>query len=73
MSSSASLTKLDIEYLKRVFEDNERLRLEMDKLIDNIQHSRNDMQRVASISSAAVKDFPAMLSQQYKASKDSYD
>lgn len=52
-SSSSSLDqiqKLDLDYLKKVFEDNERLRLEMDKLVDNIQHSRNDIQRLASTS-----------------------
>lgn len=35
--------RLDLDSLKRVFEDNERLKSDMESLMDNVHHSRSDI------------------------------
>lgn len=64
--------RLDLDSLKRVFADNERLKSDMESLMDNVHHSRSDIQRVAS-STSALKELPAILTQQYKQARDVYD
>lgn len=71
--SSLDYNKLDLESLKKVFEENDRLKGDIERLLDNIENSRGDIQRITVSNRAAVQGIPTILTQQLKATKDQYD
>eukprot|EP00347_Sterkiella_histriomuscorum_P010258 403376985 len=66
-------TKLDLENIKKVFEENERLKTDFDKLLDNIESSRGDLSRIHNSNRAAVQGIPTLLNQQYKIAKETFE
>ena len=66
-------SQLTLESIKRVFEENERLKGDLEKLLDNIESSRQDLHKISATNKSAVQGIPTLLSQQYKVAKDVYD
>jgi chromosome segregation ATPase len=54
---------LAFETMKKVFDDNDRLRSEVDKLLDNIESTRQDYFKVSTTSKSAVQGIPTLLTQ----------
>ena len=50
-----------------------RLKEEMDRVLQSVQLSREDLQRVSASSKSAVQAIPQLLSQQYKLARDVYE
>jgi hypothetical protein len=49
------------------------LKEEMDRVLQSVQLSREDLQRVSASSKSAVQAIPQLLSQQYKLARDVYE
>jgi hypothetical protein len=52
--SGFDFNKLNVDSLKSVFDENAKLKKDIERLLDNIENSRGDIQRIAVSNRAAV-------------------
>jgi hypothetical protein len=61
---------LTLESIKKVFEENQSLKIERDRLFENIEGSRHDLHIITATNKSAVQGIPTMVTQQYRAVKE---
>ncbi len=64
---------LTLESIKKVFEENQSLKIERDRLFENIEGSRHDLHIITATNKSAVQGIPTMVTQQYRAVKEQYE
>ncbi|CDW80040.1 UNKNOWN [Stylonychia lemnae] len=65
--------KFNVDLVRRVFQENDRLRQDYEKLIENIESSRADIQKVSLSQRSASREFPIIVNQQVSQVKDQYE
>lgn len=62
-----------LDVIKQVFEDNQKLKGDLERLFDNVEGSRQDLHKVSSSNKSAVQGIPTLISQQYMVAKNVYE